>query len=59
MSKELPSLTPNKIIQILEKIGFQFLRQTESHKIFVKDEHLVIVPFHNRDLKKRYSCLNY
>lgn len=52
MSKELPVLRPKKVIQVLEKIGFQFYRQAGSHKIFVKDEYQVIVPFHNNDLKK-------
>lgn len=48
----IPSLTPKKIIKILERIGFTFYRQKGSHKIFVKDEFQIVVPFHNKDLKK-------
>lgn len=52
MSKDLPSLTPKKLIKVLGKIGFTFYKQRGSHKIYVKGELQVIVPFHNKDLKK-------
>ncbi len=52
MSKSLPALKPKAVIKILKKIGFVFHRQKGSHQIFVKDDYLVIVPYHKKDLKK-------
>jgi len=52
MSDKLPSLKPKKLIKILISLGFIFYRQTGSHQIYVKDNYQVIVPFHNKDLKK-------
>ncbi|MDA8082209.1 MAG: type II toxin-antitoxin system HicA family toxin [Nitrospiraceae bacterium] len=52
MSKELPSLTPKHLIRVLEKIGFEFFRQKGSHRVFVKGDRQVIVPYHSKDLKK-------
>ena len=52
MSKQFPAIKPKEIEKILSKIGFVFHRQKNSHKIYVKDDYLVIVPIHNKDLKK-------
>ena len=52
MSDELPVLKSKEVVRILEKIGFHFYRQKGSHKIFVKDDYQVVVPMHNKDLKK-------
>ena len=52
MSKELPSLTPKKVEKAILSFGFIFFRQTGSHRIYVKDELQVVIPFHNQDLKK-------
>ncbi|HQO40846.1 MAG TPA: type II toxin-antitoxin system HicA family toxin [Spirochaetota bacterium] len=52
MSQKLPALKSKDVIKIPNKIGFEFHRQKGSHKIFIKDELMVIVPDHNRDLKK-------
>lgn len=52
MSGNLPSLTPKRLIRALEKIGFQFYRQSGSHRIYVKDKYQVVVPYHNKDLKR-------
>ncbi len=52
MSKDLPSLKSGDVIRILKKIGFEFYRQKGSHKIYVKNGYMVIVPEHNKDLKK-------
>ncbi len=51
MSTKLPALRPKDVIKILNKLGFAFYRQKGSHKIFVKDIFLVVVPDHTRDLK--------
>lgn len=47
MSSNIPILKSKEIERILSKIGFEFFRQTGSHKIFVKDKYQVVVPFHN------------
>jgi len=50
--KNLPASNARKVIRALEKAGFVFIRQKGSHKIFCKKHRLVVVPFHNKDLKK-------
>ena len=52
MSQHLPAMRPKQLIKVLHKMGFEFFRQRGSHQIFVKDNFLVVVPFHNKDLKK-------
>lgn len=52
MSSNIPILTSKEIERILRRIGFELYRQTGSHRIFVKDNYQVVVPFHNKDLKK-------
>lgn len=46
-------LSPRSLIKALEKAGFEFVRQSASHKMFYKEGHdLISVPCHgNRDLK--------
>ncbi|MEM3565241.1 MAG: type II toxin-antitoxin system HicA family toxin [Candidatus Jordarchaeaceae archaeon] len=53
MSK-LPSLTPKKIIKILEKRGFVLDRVKGSHHIYYHPEtrKRVVVPLHKKDLPK-------
>ena len=48
-----PVLKPREIIKVLEKIGFVLYRQKGSHCLFVKDDKIVTVPFHNKDLKPK------
>ncbi len=52
MSSNIPIMTPKEIEKILLRIGFKFYRQTGGHRIFVNSEFQVVVPFHNKDLKK-------
>lgn len=51
MSK-LPSLTPEKVIKILQQKGFILDRVKGSHHIYYNPENKrrVTVPFHKRDL---------
>ncbi len=51
---KLPSLTPQKIIKILERKGFVLDRVKGSHHIYYNSEtkKRVIVPLHKRDLPK-------
>ncbi len=51
---KLPSLTPQKIIKVLEKKGFVLDRIKESHHIYYHPEtkRRAVVPLHKRDLPK-------
>ena len=51
MSK-LPACTAKKVIRVLEKAGFSFVRQKGSHRIFIKGTIGVTVPYHPGDLRK-------
>ena len=51
MSK-IPALTPRKIIVVLEKAGFCFIRQKGSHRMYMKGKTMLVIPYHNKDLKK-------
>ena len=52
--RKLPSLTPRKIIRILESRGFVLDRVKGSHHIYYHPEtkRRVIVPLHKKDLPK-------
>ncbi len=49
---KIPSLTPQKIIKILEKRGFVLDRTRGSHRIYYHPEtrKRIVVPFHRKDL---------
>ena len=51
---KLPSLTPQKIIKVLETKGFVLDRIKGSHHIYyhLETKRRVIVPLHKRDLPK-------
>ena len=51
---KLPSLTPRKIIKVLEKKGFVLDRIKGSHHIYYNPEtgKRAIVPLHKKDLPK-------
>ena len=51
---KLPSLTPEKIIKVLERKGFVLDRVKGSHHIYYHSEtkRRVVVPFHRRNLPK-------
>lgn len=51
MSK-FPALTARQVETALKHAGFIFVRQKGSHRIFVKDTLMVVVPFHSKDLRK-------
>lgn len=50
--RKIPSLTPQKIIKVLEKKGFVLDRIKGSHHIYYHPEtkRRVVVPLHKRDL---------
>jgi len=48
----LPACTPAKVLRALEQAGFILVRQKESHRMYIKTHLSVVIPFHNKDLKK-------
>ena len=54
-SGRLPTLTPRKVLQVLEGIGFVRVRASGSHHIHEHPDRpgrIVPVPVHARDLKR-------
>jgi predicted RNA binding protein YcfA (HicA-like mRNA interferase family) len=51
---KLPTLTPKRIVKILEQRGFVFDRAKGSHHIYYHPEtkRKVVVPIHTKDLPK-------
>lgn len=50
----LPSLTPKKLIKILERNGFVLKRVHGSHHYYIHpvSKKIAVVPMHNKDLAK-------
>ena len=51
----LPTLTPRKVLQVLEGAGFVRVRASGSHQIYEhpdRPSRIVPVPVHARDLKR-------
>jgi predicted RNA binding protein YcfA (HicA-like mRNA interferase family) len=47
MTEKLPRITASETIRVLERIGFFFVRQSGSHKIYKNSEgKRVTVPYH-------------
>jgi len=49
---KIPVLKPKNVIKILTHAGFKFIRQKGSHRIYVKHNLSVTIPYHNQDLRK-------
>lgn len=49
---KLPAVTPREAAAALLKAGFEFARQRGSHRIYVKGNVGVTIPWHNKDLRK-------
>ncbi len=48
MSEKLPRVTADKVIKVLERVGFILVRQSGSHKIYKNREgKRVTVPYHS------------
>jgi predicted RNA binding protein YcfA (HicA-like mRNA interferase family) len=43
---KLPQLTPQEAEAMLFKAGFEWVRSKGSHRIYIKRERRVVVPFH-------------
>jgi len=55
MSPSLPSLKPREVLRALQRAGFYIHHQTGSHivlKHLSQPSKRVILPYHNKDLKK-------
>jgi len=48
---KFPSLKPKQAARALEKAGFVVVRQSGSHKIYIKNKICIVLPWHNRDMK--------
>ena len=49
MSDKLPRVTADKVIKVMEKLGFICVRQSGSHKIFKNSEgKRITVPYHSK-----------
>lgn len=51
---KLPAITPNRLVKIIKKLGFQLDHKTGSHFIFYnpKTKKRAVVPIHPKDLLK-------
>jgi predicted RNA binding protein YcfA (HicA-like mRNA interferase family) len=51
---KLPALTPDKVIKLLLRNGFELDHQTGSHRVYYnsKTKKRVVVPYHKQDLPK-------
>jgi predicted RNA binding protein YcfA (HicA-like mRNA interferase family) len=48
MSEKIPRVSAFKLIRVLERAGFQMVRQSGSHKIYKNKEGVrVTVPYHS------------
>jgi len=55
-SIRFPAVTSKEVVRALEKIGFEFLRQTgSSHAIYKRksDSKITVVPIHSGQIIKR------
>ena len=48
----LPALNAKNVAKALERAGFCFIRQKGSHRIYIKDRVGVVLPWHNKELKR-------
>jgi len=47
----IAALTPKQIAAVLERMGYEFIRQRGSHRIYVKEQRQIVVPMHGTTLK--------
>ena len=47
---KFPVIYSKDAVKALEKLGFEIIRTTGSHIRLKKDDKLVSIPFHNKDL---------
>jgi predicted RNA binding protein YcfA (HicA-like mRNA interferase family) len=49
---KLPVIKPRQLEQVLLRAGFEFVRQKGSHRMYTRGVDKVVIPYHNKDLKK-------
>lgn len=47
----LPAVKPKDAIRVLERAGFVFVSQKGSHRKYRKESIVIVVPFHNDDMR--------
>jgi len=50
MLPKLPKLTSNEAESLLLKAGFELIRSKGSHRIYIKKNIRVVVPFHSNKI---------
>ncbi len=50
MLPKLPKLTPNEAESLLLKAGFELIRSKGSHRIYIKKNVRVVIPFHSNKI---------
>jgi predicted RNA binding protein YcfA (HicA-like mRNA interferase family) len=56
VTPKLPAVSSKQLARIVQRLGFEFRRQTGSHAIYVRasDKRRVVIPVHaGRDLKPK------
>jgi predicted RNA binding protein YcfA (HicA-like mRNA interferase family) len=48
----IPSIKPEDVAKILIALGYILVRQRGSHQIYNKGDSIIVVPMHNKDMKK-------
>jgi len=51
---KIPALTPDKVIKILLRNGFELDHQTGSHRVYYNSatKRRAVVPYHKKDIPK-------
>ena len=47
---KLPKLTPDEAESLLLKAGFELIRSKGSHRIYIKKNVRVVIPFHSNKI---------
>lgn len=50
---KLPVLKAREVVKALERVGFLFIRQKGSHRIYGRENRLVTIPYHTKELKPK------
>lgn len=52
MPSKYPTCTSDEVVKVFSKMGFVTVSQKGSHKKMSNGKQKVIIPMHNKDLKK-------
>ena len=48
---KLTAVRPREAARALERAGFSFVRQKGSHRVYVKGDAGITLPWHNKDMR--------